>query len=217
MPELANLNLKSINKFKSLIDFSSFKKIMRHFIFPKICFRIKKTTQPKSIIYKTPQAGVTLIELVITIVVLGIALAGLVSALSVGIGRSAQPMWEGKALELTQAYLDEILAMAFDDQTPSGGGEVSAALTPCSYSNEGQGRELFDDVDDYNGVSDNPPVLIDSTIDMSRYTNYQVDILVVCAGTDLGLDSDDMAKRITITISVPSGEARSVAIYKGNY
>ena len=159
----------------------------------------------------------TLIELIITIVVMGIALAALVSSLSVGIGRSTQPMWEGKALELSQAYLDEVLAMKFDYQTPSGGGVVSAGQNPCTYSNDGQSRELYDDVDDYNGVSDSPPVLIDSTIDMSRYTNYQVDIAVICAGTELGLDDDNMAKRITVTVSVPSGESRSVAIYKGNY
>jgi MSHA pilin protein MshD len=163
------------------------------------------------------QSGVTLIELVITIVVMGIAMAALISSLSVGIGRSSQPMWEGKALELSQAYLDEILAMTFDGQTPVGGGQVLAAQNPCTFSDDGQSRELYDDVDDYHGVSDAPPVLIDSTIDMSRYANYQVDISVACAGTDLGLDSNDMAKRITVTVSVPSGETRSVAIYKGNY
>ncbi|MEH6346532.1 MAG: type II secretion system protein [Bermanella sp.] len=163
------------------------------------------------------QAGVTLIELIITIVVLGIALSALISSLSIGIGRSAQPMLESKALELSQAYLDEILAMSFDDQTPTGGGEVLAAQSPCALSEEGQSREFYDDVDDYDGVSDTPPVLIDSTIDMSRYANYQVDISVACAGTDLGLDSDDMAKRITITLTVPSGETRIVAIYKGNF
>lgn len=166
---------------------------------------------------KNKQAGVTLIELIITIVVLGIALSALISSLSIGIGRSAQPMLEGKALELSQAYLDEILAMSFDDQTPTGGGEVAAAQSPCDLSEEGQSREFYDDVDDYDGVSDAPPVLIDSTIDMSRYANYQVDISVACAGTDLGLDSNDMAKRITITLTVPSGETRIVAIYKGNF
>ena len=163
------------------------------------------------------QSGVTLVELIITIVVLGIAMSALISSLSVGIGRSAQPMWEGKALELTQAYLDEILAMNFDNATPSGGGEVASGLNPCTLSDDFDSRELYDDVDDYNGVSDAPPVLIDSTINMSRYSNYQVDISVACAGTDLGLDSNEMAKRITITVSVPSGETRSVAIYKGNY
>jgi MSHA pilin protein MshD len=169
------------------------------------------------------QRGLTLIELVITIVVLGIALSALVSALTTGIGRSAQPMWEGKALELTQAYLDEILAKKFDDQTPLGGGQVLLAGNPCTISTEGQARLLFDDLDDYNGVADAPPVLIDTGVDMSRYANYQVDITVVCAGTQLGvtnaslLTDNTLAKRITVSVSVPSGEVRSVSVYKGNF
>ncbi len=169
------------------------------------------------------QLGLTLIELVITIVVLGIALSALVSALTTGIGRSAQPMWEGKALELSQAYLDEILAKKFDDQTPLGGGQVLAAANPCTASNEGQARSLFDDVDDYHGVTDLPPTLIDSSMDMTRYNKYQVDVSVECAGTQLGASNtalwsdNSLAKRITVSISVPSGEVRSVTVYKGNF
>ena len=163
------------------------------------------------------QSGVTLVELVITIVVLGIALSALVSSLSQGIGQSSTPMWEGKALELQQAYLDEILAMAFDDATPVGGGEVLAADNPCTLSNEGQARTNFDDVDDYNGLNDTPPVLIDSTIDMSQYAQYQVTAGVSCAGTEVGLSNDRLAKRITVTVTAPAGVSRTVSVYKGNF
>jgi len=163
------------------------------------------------------QSGVTLIELVITIVVLGIALASLVSALSQGVGQSATPLWESKALELQQAYLDEILAMAFDDATPVGGGEVSAAANPCVLANEGQTRQNYDDVDDYNGLSDAPPVLIDSSINMAEYAQYQVTAVVSCAGTELGLSADRFAKRITVTVIAPTGQSRIVSVYKGNF
>ena len=167
--------------------------------------------------YMAQQKGVTLVELVITIVVMGIALSALVSALSTGIGRGAQPLWEGKALELSQAYLDEIQAMAFDDQTPVGGGAVLAGVSPCTLENEGQSRDDYDDVDDYHNVIDKPPVLIDSSINMNAYANYQVDIQVICAGTELGLSNDNLLKRITVKVSVPSGEVRSVVFYKGNF
>ena len=169
------------------------------------------------------QGGLTLIELVITIVVLGIALSALVSALTTGIGRSAQPMWESKALELSQAYLDEILAKKFDDGTPLGGGQVALVASPCTQSNEGQARAMFDDVDDYHGVVDAPPTLSDSGISMARYGNYRVEISVVCAGTELGssngslLSAVSLAKRITVSVGVPSGEVRSVSVYKGNF
>lgn len=166
---------------------------------------------------RTSQAGVTLVELVITIVVVGIALSALISALTTGITNSTIPLWESKALTLSQAYLDEISAMRFDDQTPVGGGEVDAGVSPCSLSTEGQSRASFDDVDDYNGVSDTPPILIDSTIDMAEYASYQVDVFVVCAGSELGLSTNNLAKRITVTVQTPTGDSRSVAIYKGNF
>ena len=166
---------------------------------------------------RTYQTGVTLVELVITIVVVGIALSALISALTTGISNSTTPLWESKALALSQAYLDEISAMRFDDQTPVGGGEVAAAVSPCAASTEGQTRANFDDVDDYNGVSDAPPILIDTTINMVEYASYQVDVLVVCAGTELGLSNNNLAKRITVTVQTPTGDSRSVAIYKGNF
>lgn len=163
------------------------------------------------------QKGVTLIELIITIVILGIALSALVSALSQGISQSATPIWESKSLELSQAYLDEILAMKFDDATLSGGGEVLAASAPCTLSNEGQARAQFDDVDDYHNVTDAPPALIETSINMAQYAQYQASILVACAGTELGLAENRLAKRITVTIRAPSGDTRSVSVYKGNF
>ncbi|MFY0639631.1 MAG: prepilin-type N-terminal cleavage/methylation domain-containing protein [Bermanella sp.] len=163
------------------------------------------------------QKGVTLIELIITIVVLGIALSALVTSLSSAISRSSTPFWEGQALELTQAYLDEILSMKFDDASPSGGGKVETTDNPCVLSNEGQARDNFDDVDDYENVIDSPPTLIDTTIDMSEYQNYSVSIRVQCAGLDLGLSDNELAKRISVSVTVPSGDNRTVSVYRGNF
>lgn len=160
------------------------------------------------------QLGVTLIELVITIVVLGIALSAMISALSTGIAQSATPLWESRSLELTQAYLDEILAMKFDGTQAVGGGEVSGL---CSISVDGQARSAFDDVDDYNGLLDSPPQLIESSLDMSTYAEFSVAVSVACAGSELGLADDALAKRVTVTVNVPGGQSRSVAVYKGNF
>jgi MSHA pilin protein MshD len=160
------------------------------------------------------QTGTTLIELVITIVILGIALATLSSALSSGISRSATPGWESKALEIIQAYADEVLAMKFDGSQPVGGGPLSMA---CSISNDGQNRADFDDVDDYNALSESPPQLISNTVDMAQYQNYRVVISVSCAGTELGFADNRYAKRISITVYAPAGDSRVVSVYRGNF
>ena len=177
--------------------------------------RMKDRAYPKRV--GAHQSGVTLVELIITIVVLGIALSALVSALSEGVSQSATPLWEGKALELQQAYLDEILAMQFDDATPVGGGEVVGANAPCTLTNEGQSRSQFDDVDDYHNLTDTPPVLIESSIDMSQYAQYSVRVQVACAGSELGLSENRLAKRILVTVIAPGGQSRNVAVYKGNF
>lgn len=160
------------------------------------------------------QKGVTLIEMVITIVILGIALSALISSLSSGISQSATPLWESRSLELTQAYLDEILAMKFDGTQPLGGGVVSGV---CAISTDGQSRANFDDVDDYDGLNDSPPQLIETSLDMSTYSDFSVLVSVSCSGTELNLSDDAFAKRIVVTVNVPGGQSRSVAVYKGNF
>lgn len=162
------------------------------------------------------QTGVTLIELIISIVVIGIALAALISNLSSGIARSANPLLEQQALALSQAYLNEITAMAFDDQTPVGGGQVSSSQNPCVQSNEGQSRENFDDVDDYHGLVEQPPQLIETSLDLIRLQEYSVSISVNCAGSDLGV-ANEYAKRILVSIRLPGGDVRSASSYKGNF
>jgi MSHA pilin protein MshD len=147
-------------------------------------------------------------------------MSGLISALSTGIVNSSTPLWESKALELSQAYLDEIQAMRFDEQTPVGGDDLANALVNCTaaaFIDAGEARATFDDVDDYHDLTDAPPELIEAGINMAEYANYEVTIQVACAGTDLGLSNDALAKRITVTVEVPGGETRSVAIYKGNF
>ena len=70
------------------------------------------------------QHGMTLVELVITIVVLGIASAALFSAMAAISGRSADPMLRQQSLAIAEAYMEEITLQAF-----------SASL-PCAASHE---------------------------------------------------------------------------------
>jgi MSHA pilin protein MshD len=167
----------------------------------------------------SPQHGVTLIELVITIVVIGIALSALISALSTGIINSSTPLWESKALELSQAYLDEIQAMKFDEQTDSGGGSLVNSAVSCAAIdfNDAEARSEYDDVDDYHDLTDSPPILIQAATNIDDYDSYEVSVQVSCAGNDLGLANNESAKRITVTVTVPGGESRRVALYKGNF
>lgn len=167
------------------------------------------------IVYR--KLGFTFIETLITIVILAIALSALTTALSSSVVQSASPIVERKALVLAQAYIDEILPLKFDDQSPQEGGEVNVASAPCTISTEGQGRAAFDDVDDYHGLIDQPPQFIQASFDLAQYSGYSVTVNVSCSGTSLGLSQNHLAKRITVIVRTPNNDVRNVSVYRGNF
>ncbi|WP_312515651.1 prepilin-type N-terminal cleavage/methylation domain-containing protein [Stutzerimonas nitrititolerans] len=59
------------------------------------------------------QRGLTLVELVITIVIIGIAAAALFSAMASITGRSADPMLRQQSLALAESYLEAISARPY--------------------------------------------------------------------------------------------------------
>ena len=166
--------------------------------------------------YAHRERGVTLIELIITIVILSIAVVAVVSAISSSIGRSADPLWQTKSLQLAQAYLDEIGTKRFDEDTGNGG-VPSDTSGVCDIGAEaGETRATFDDVDDYDGVDDSPPVL-QTAAGFSSYTGYRVQVAVVCAGTEVGGADNNAAKRIDVTVTPPGQSALVFSLYRGNF
>ena len=127
---------------------------------------------------KKKTAGFTLIELVLTIVILGFSVMILLPFFS-AITHSPDPVLREKALVLGQAMMDEILAKKWDAHSPNGGNPpictsestgaaVRSSLDPgCAFPGTGpvastigldagetagaNNRASWDDVDDYNG------------------------------------------------------------------
>ncbi len=160
--------------------------------------------------------GVTLIEMVMTIVILSIALVATIMVISSSVNRSANPLIQHKSVLLAQAYFDEILTKRFAEETPVGG--VPAATTGvCSVGGEaGESRELFDDVDDYDLLDEMPPKL-QTDVNLNDYSEYRVQVSVACAGTSLGLTNNYDAKLITVTIDPPEISTMTFTAYRANY
>ncbi|MDX1695075.1 MAG: prepilin-type N-terminal cleavage/methylation domain-containing protein [Ketobacteraceae bacterium] len=169
--------------------------------------------------------GVTLVELVITIVIMSVALLAVVSVYSRAIYSSADPMIYAKAVELGQAYLEEILTKKYDENTPTGGVPAAGSTLgpPLSGSlgpDAGESRPTYDDVDDFDGLSDTVPVYVTGD-DFNDYVNYQVTVNVsyVNATSELpglGINNNDM-KRIQVNVSNPLSNTLVFAAYKGNF
>jgi MSHA pilin protein MshD len=87
----------------------------------------------------TQQAGVSLVELLLSIVIVATAASAVLAVLSSTTGASADPMVRRQAASIAEAYLEEILLKPFADPDGADGEAV---------------RVDFDDVDDYDGLVD---------------------------------------------------------------
>ena len=166
------------------------------------------------------QPGFTLIELIVFIVVIGVALSGVLLAVNQATSHSADPMVQIRAAELGQAYLDEILPRKFDantgndGQSPPCGAPGAAACSTVLGPEAGETRATYDDVDDYQGLNEAP--LDAEGNPRPGYTGYQVVVSVAYAGADLGL-GNTAAKRITVTVTTPQGDSSPFSVYRSNF
>jgi MSHA pilin protein MshD len=130
------------------------------------------------------EGGVTLIELVISIVVVAIAASAVLGVLSRTAGHSADAMIVAQAVAIAESYLEEITLKPFDD--------------PDGADGEGN-RADFDDLDDYHGLVDagardqfgNPIAGLDG---------YTVSVAVVGSGALTGVGAANAA-RVDVTVS----------------
>ncbi len=181
--------------------------------------------------------GVTLIELVLTILILSIALVMISSVLSGGISRSADTTQELRSVALAQSYLDEILGKRFDENSAPRG------IPPCSGTCTAEGsfgpdggelREDYDDVDDYHGLDEGDgqvnPLQDAAGATRTGYDNFRVQISVRYIDTGVAgeeenlavaandLDDNEDAKLITVTVSYTSAaDGVSYSAYKANF
>jgi len=159
------------------------------------------------------QRGMTLVELVMTIVIISVAIAGVIGAFSLAAGRSSDVLSQVRAIELAQLYADEIMARRYDESTGSGGTPVYAGS--CNIgADAGESRATFDDVDDYHSTDDQPPRSADGAI--SGFSDFRVQVSVVCAGTGLGLAQQN-AKRIDLLVTAPGGYQYDFSVYRVNF
>lgn len=93
------------------------------------------------------QRGMTFIELIVSIVIVGIAASGVLLVMSMTTGRSADPMLREQAILIAESYMEEILAQKFYDPN-------SATFAVCPVPETGK-RSQYDNVCDYHNLADN--------------------------------------------------------------
>ncbi|RRU97674.1 prepilin-type N-terminal cleavage/methylation domain-containing protein [Stutzerimonas xanthomarina] len=150
------------------------------------------------------QRGMTLVELVISIMIIGIAAAALYSAMAAITGRSADPMLRQQSLAIAEGYLEEILFQPYLDPTTLNAG--ACAVTP------GLPRARFDDVCDYAGLNDSG--VRDATgAAVTALSSYGVQVSVTSLADWNGVP----ARRIDVTVTDPAGQRLQLSGFRTCY
>lgn len=185
--------------------------------------------------------GVTLIELVVFIVIVGVAMAGLFAAFNTITAASADPQVRKQALAIAESLMEEVLAMPFtycdpDDANAAtatgpgvGGTECATTSEDAAMGPEGTcpgvtcetryGVPQFDNVNDYHGFAMNSGIkdITNATIDgLAAYTAS-----ITVAQTDLGVAPNAVANphalRISITVTGPGSLSITLEGYRTRY
>ena len=159
------------------------------------------------------QKGVTLIELIISMVVLSIIMVAMFEAMATISRNSADPMLRAQSLSIAQSYMEEIQSKSYLDPTTNSWCGVSVP-TDTSRSS----RERFDDICDYQSLTDS--VVRDLNNDpIAQLSDYQVNITVTNdASVNLEglLGTNEDSALITITVSAPDNQNIQLSMYRAN-
>lgn len=189
------------------------------------------------------QRGFTLIEMIVGIVVFAVALTLVTTLIFPQAGRSVDPIMQVRATELAATLMREITAKSFDengegsircnDDLNDDGDFEDNGESACTNSTDlgpesGESRNAttsnFDDIDDYNGLSESAGQIRNSLGEVLQlsgqnlYEGFSYTVSVVYDGNLDGIsDNNQGAKLITISVTTPGGEALEFATYRSNY
>lgn len=143
------------------------------------------------------ERGATLIELIISIVIIAIAASAVLGLLSTNVGRSADAMVLAQAVSIAEAYLEEISLKPFADPDGVDGEAV---------------RTDFDDVDDYHGLVDSGARNQFGTA-LAPLSQYTVTVTVAASTALTSVPGAD-AERIDVQVTHPGNVTVALSGYK---
>lgn len=172
--------------------------------------------------------GVSLIELVVFIVIVSVAVAGVLGALNLSARASADPMTQKQALAVAEALLEEVELRSFTYCDPDDANAATATSTAgCATTVEVMGPEgetrtgvtPFDNVNDYfvagtgfvlTGISDLTGAPI---VGLGNY-NATIALATQALGGIAGTDASGASQCLLITVTV-TGPANALVRLDG--
>jgi MSHA pilin protein MshD len=141
------------------------------------------------------QSGFSLIEIVIFIVIVGVAVSAITLQFSQNVKESAQPILRHKAVAIAHSYFDRMQRVAWQDP------EGDALGTETLIAN-------YDDITDFSQI----------TGDSTTHSGYTIDIDVSNPAADWETIPLADVKEVTLDVAInATGETLTFTLYRVNY
>jgi len=178
----------------------------------------------------TDQRGLSLIELLVFIVVVGIAVGGVLSVYSLNVRSSADPMLRKQALAIAESLLEEVLSKPYtycdpDDANADTALNAAGCATPEGIGTEGVEDRYsnvtpFDNVNDYDGFSMMAGIVDLSGTAVAGLGGYTAAVKVQPVANFNGivpLPGDNETLLVTVTVTAPGNQGVSLSGYRTRY
>ncbi|RIZ68198.1 MAG: type II secretion system protein [Methylococcales bacterium] len=184
------------------------------------------------------QTGLSLIELIIFIVIVSLAMAGVFAAINFNAQHSVDPVVKKQALAIAEAMLEEIELMPFTYCDPNDTQATTASSTaacttgyievmgPDTISGATETRYSattpFDNVNDYNGFSMAAGAILDITGANLDLSGYAMSVTVVNnalngVGVTNVSTTPSLSLLITVTVTGPNNTTVSLQGFRSQY
>lgn len=169
--------------------------------------------------------GLTLIELLLFVVVIGIALSAMLGVFATSTRASADPMIRRQQLAIAESLLREVQLMPFTWCDPDLNPDAALATSTADCTTvENLGPEgsqtrygpsaIFNNVNDYNGFAMTGIRDVTNTA-VAGLSGYSASVAIAATALDTVAASD--ALRITVTVTAPDGNTLSLQGWRTRY
>lgn len=178
------------------------------------------------------QQGISLIETMLFIMIVGIGVAGLASVMNSTIKHSADPMIRKQAIAVAESLLEEIMLQPFTtcdpDMYDDANGTCGAAEAPGPETIGGVTETRhslthpFDNVNDYDGFKMESGIfsITDGAQAIVGLEGYKAEVRMTQVGDRFGLagpSDTSRALKINVLVTQPDGETILLTGYRFRY
>lgn len=146
--------------------------------------------------------GFTLVELILSAVIISIALTGTISVLNRVVFSSVDPMLQQQAITIANSYLEEIMTKRFP------------GVLPCPAPSGP--RSEYSSICDYDGLVNNG-VINQFGSSVSGLDSYTINVSVNTTSGFAGLIAGVDVVRVDVTVSNPNIVNTTLSSYRANF